>query len=110
MRSWEERGGAKRSWEYSVKLKDYEFFLPEEKTLRQLAISLELKKLDLEESQSNLKRQQNLYDKGFLSKVALETYQRKLMTDKERLKEARLNIVISKKGMLLKRKPNLRQA
>ena len=101
--------GAKRSWEYSVKLKDYEFSLPEEKTLRQLAINLELKRLDLEESQSNLKRQQNLYDKGFLSKVALETYQRKLMTDKERLKEARLNIVISKKGISEERRVELEQ-
>jgi multidrug efflux pump subunit AcrA (membrane-fusion protein) len=101
--------GAKKSWEYTVKLRDYEFSLPEKKTLRQLAINLELKKLDLEESQSNLKRQQNLYDKGFLSKVALETYQRKLMTDKERLKEARLNIVISKKGISEERRVELEQ-
>jgi multidrug resistance efflux pump len=99
----------KKSWEYHKVLRDYEFSLPDKKTERQLEITLELKKLDLEESEANLKRQKNLFDKGFLSKSSLETYERRHLTAIEKVKESKLNISISQKGIIKERRVELDQ-
>jgi hypothetical protein len=89
--------------------RDYEFSLPEKGTLRKLEISLELKKLDLEEADYNFKRQRNLFNKGFVSKVFLETYERRFATAKEKVKEAELNIAIAEKGITDERRVTLEQ-
>ena len=86
-----------KSYEHALLEKKYEFSKPLKSTMRKLVIQLELKKLDLEEADSNLKRQTNLYNKGFLSKASLEPFERRFETAKEKVNEAKLDISIAKK-------------
>ena len=99
----------KKRYEHAILERDYEFSMPDKEEMRKLEIQLELKKLDLEEADANLKRQQNLYDKGFLSRASLEPYERRYETAKEKVKEAKLDIEISKKGITKERRVELEQ-
>ncbi|MCM8529377.1 MAG: HlyD family efflux transporter periplasmic adaptor subunit, partial [Lentisphaeraceae bacterium] len=98
-----------KSYEHALMEKNYEFSKPLKSTMRKLHIQLELKKLDLEEAESNLKRQTNLYDKGFLSKASLEPFERRFETAREKVKEAELDISIAKKGITKERRVELEQ-
>ncbi|MCM8540001.1 MAG: HlyD family efflux transporter periplasmic adaptor subunit, partial [Lentisphaeraceae bacterium] len=98
-----------KSYEHALLEKKYEFSKPLKSTMRKLVIQLELKKLDLEEADSNLKRQTNLYNKGFLSKASLEPFERRFETAKEKVNEAKLDISIAKKGITKERRVELEQ-
>jgi len=99
----------KKKYEHAMLEKEYEFSMPDKEEMRKLEIQLELKQLDLEEADANLKRQQNLFNKGFLSKASLEPYIRRFETAKEKVKEAKLDIEISKKGITKERRVELEQ-
>lgn len=99
----------KKTYEHALLERKYEFDQPDEEEIRKLEIDLELKELDLEEAEANLGRQQNLYDKGFLSKASLEPYERRYETAKEKVKESKLNISIAKKGITKERRVELEQ-
>jgi len=99
----------KKKYEHAILEKEYEFDKPDKEEMRKLEIQFELKKLDLEEADANLKRQMNLYNKGFLSKASLEPYERRFETAKEKVKEAKLDIEIAKKGITKERRVELEQ-
>ena len=88
---------------------DEEMSFPKPEKLKKLDIALKLAELELEEAEANLARQQNLYDKGFLSKASLEPHERRLASKTEKVKEAKLNIVVARKGVPEERKVELEQ-
>lgn len=99
----------KKKYEHAVLEKEFEFTRPDKEEMRKLEIQLELKKLDHEEAEANLIRQQNLFNKGFLSKASLEPFERRFQTAKEKVKEAKLDIEIAKKGITKERRVELEQ-
>lgn len=86
-----------------------EMSFPKPEELKKLDIALKLAELEFEEAEANLSRQQNLFDKGFLSKASLEPHERRLASKTEKVKEAKLNITVAKKGIPEERKVELEQ-
>ena len=98
-----------KKYEHAVLERNYELSKPLKSEMRKLEIQLALRKLDLEESKSDLERQTNLFNKGFLSKASLEPFERRYETSVEKVKEAHLNIEIAKKGISQERRVELEQ-
>jgi multidrug resistance efflux pump len=82
---------------------------PKSYELRKLNINLELAKLNLDESESEYARQKRLFDKEFISKTALEPYERSVISRKERVQDAKLNLKVAKKGVTEEIKVELAQ-
>lgn len=73
--------------------------LPDADQLRRLEIDRQLAIFDLEDAQSELQRNQRLYDKQFISVLALEPFERAVATAQVYLDEIELEIKIRKKGI-----------
>ncbi len=98
-----------KKYDHAVLNEKYELSKPLPEELRKLEIELELNKLDLEESEENLKIQTNLFNKNFISKASLEPYERRYQTSIKKVEEAKLNIELSKNGISQERRVELRQ-
>lgn len=98
-----------KKYDHALLQEKYELSKPLPEELRKLEIDLELKKLDLEEAQEELKIQTNLYQKEFISKASLEPFERYHLTAIKKVEEAHLNIELTKNGISPERRVELRQ-
>lgn len=89
----------KRKAEHAQLHKEYEFAKPDDTAQRLLEISHQLALFDLEEAESNLKRQENLFEKGFLAESALDPYRRRVESAKAYLQEIEITDKVRRKGI-----------
>lgn len=90
---------AKAEWEHAQLELEHALNLPDADQLRRLAIDRQLAVFDLEDAQSELQRNQRLFDKDFISALALEPYERAVATAQVYLEEIELEIKIRNKGI-----------
>jgi|GEM_PF-1219800 len=98
---------AEAEWQHAQLELEHALSMPDAEELRRLEIDRQLAVLDLEDAQSALERNQRLFDKDFISALALEPYTRAVETAKVYLQEIELEIQIRNKGIPEERRVQL---